>query len=179
MPKAKTQEGAATLNLDKATVEQLATEYERQLRAAFKEALEKVPQETHALLQKAKYEIINNALGFRTDSWNGRWEVDHCNGRQTAVANELGAVVMREIKAALPEFVEQVASQPPKKMLDALKQEYLDVYGREMRTAIRALAAEDAKRDAAKAVEGLKQLTRVTAVQKGRADDVVGSVYDY
>jgi hypothetical protein len=150
---------------DTMPLEDLAVEYQKQLRAALMTAIEQLPKVTQDLLEEGKVQVLANALGVKRD-WGGRWEVDHCNGRRSALANELGETVMVDIKKAIPDFVTKFAAKLPKGLQKELEQEYVHAYAREMRTAIRQLALEDARRDAAKAVEGLKQLTRVPGVLK-------------
>lgn len=86
--------------------------------------------------------ILAAALGF-SDSW-GRLEVDHCNGRKTAIADEIGRFAMDRVKASVDSWIATVADEGklPKGWKQAMKKEYEERLSYKLSEAVRRHADE-------------------------------------
>jgi hypothetical protein len=133
---------------DETPIEIVKETYERSLREAVDVRMGDLKGTIDAALENATTEILSQAIGIRRSSWDRRkWEVDHCNGRKTAILNELGDYAMEKVKAAIPDFIEKLATKPTA-LTTALRDEYQRAYNRHLLAALRETAERRAIEDA-------------------------------
>jgi hypothetical protein len=90
--------------LKKLKLTQLRKMYEDKLKQAYVDALSNekkleatIKREMEKIISSSAAIIAQEAIGFSNRRW-GEWEVDHCNGRKTALANELGKYAFELVK---------------------------------------------------------------------------------
>lgn len=115
---------------------------------------EAIERKTLELLNANSEEIVNKLLGFKKDSWDKKWELDHCNGRSgnSAAGDYLKNVQAETIRkwlsnVPLPELSQRVIKELTKEMESA----YVDAY----RQQLEALTVEKANEDAKAAFDKL------------------------
>jgi hypothetical protein len=89
---------------EQVSAEDLKRVIEARGRKLLMERLANVERDIDATFSKVISDVILNLLGLTRSSF-GRLEVDHCNGRQTAVANEIGALVKQHLDAQVPGWI--------------------------------------------------------------------------
>ena len=135
------------------TVAELRALYDDTMRLELSNRLARIEGIITEAVDKAAFEIIANALGMTRERWHGdRWQVDHCNGRRTAVAEELGKVAMAHVMKAFPQFIEGVSKKFPRSMKAAMEKEYLEQYTYAMRRCVKDAAEENARKDAERVI---------------------------
>ncbi len=111
-------------------------------------------------LDKHSKEILLKLMGF-DNRWNqGRWELDHCNGR--AGESSAGDYIKKHQAAAIKEWLGNVAlpTLPPELSAGLRKTcqtQYEEVFARALRDLVRQKATDDAH-------ELIKKLTTPTQV---------------
>ena len=138
-------------------LETLKAEYDKKLRSEIESRLQNLRGLVDSTIAASANEIIANAIGIQKHSWRDQWEVDHCNGRRTSIANELGAEAMRQVKAAVPGFAAEWVKKPNKKMQEAMRREFEDAYERKFLEVVEEAAEEMARKDAMALLEAFKQ----------------------
>jgi hypothetical protein len=146
----------------KEPIEELRERYEQELRNAILQRMDSIATLVDQSIQMAADEIIANAIGIKRDRWDRCWEIDRCNGRRSAIAEEIGAVALAQVKAAIPDFVQKFVVKA--EITKAIKIEYRAEYDRYMRRAIADAAHDAAKADA----ESILKMLRET---KGAGDE--------
>lgn len=123
---------------------------------------EEIKRDLFARMDKAQQEILLKLLGFNKDSWNGGWELDHCNGRsgESAAGDYLRTQQTENIKA----WLDQVnLPKLPKKAIDSLIAEYQTKFDFEITRQLDAMA----KKAAVGYMESLmSQLTETSAADQ-------------
>jgi hypothetical protein len=69
---------------------------------AVAEFIEGLPALIHDRLEKA----VASSLGFSTDSWNKKWEIDHCNGR----TSHISSLVSDRTKQVVAALIQQLGA---------------------------------------------------------------------
>lgn len=129
----------------KKTIQEFTKEYDEALRDELQRGLKKLPELVTDMVNKGAEEIILNSIGM-THRWHGEhWEVDHCNGRRTELANEIGKLARAQVETLIQSMSDKFV--PSKSMKDALMKEYVDHYLHEARNEIRNAAHARAMRD--------------------------------
>lgn len=140
------------------SIETLKAQFDAKLRAEIEHGLATLRPLVESTIARASNEIIANAIGVQQDRWhNDIWEVDHCNGRRTTIANELGAEAMKRVKEAVPGFIAEWVKTPNKKLKAAMQREFEDTYERALLKAVEEAAEELARKDALALLEAFKQ----------------------
>jgi len=136
----------------------LRAEYEAELRAMINQRLGNLESIVDNVIEKAAFEIVANAIGVKRDRWDDVWEVDHCNGRRSAVAEELGKRAMEQVRETIPTFVGQFTKKRGMKI--ALQREFDEQYERRLMNAVREAAVEMANYDAEEAIAAFRQIAK-------------------
>lgn len=87
--------------------------------------------------------MVLKLLGFN-NRWGGEWEIDHCNGRHSAMSS----LIQDKAKAASDEFLKRCGDALLKiplddKLLTALKKDYDEVFRRHLRELVAHRAKAD------------------------------------
>lgn len=149
----------AIKRLERMSVEELRDELDKRLREALIEKIQTLDEVIENTIQHAATNIICNALGVTSDHWHdGRWEVDHCNGRKSAIAEELGALALKQIQTAIPDFITGIVGQDIKmpQFRTALRKEYREQLAGRAYEKMREFAKEQAEK---RSEELMAQLT--------------------
>lgn len=135
---------------------ELKKELEARARAALLEEIEKINITVVTLVQQNARDIIANALGF-SSTW-GRWEVDHCNDRKSAIANALGQAALSQIQLALPDFIAEMKTDITKEdfMKSAGRRDYADQYRRRLAEHMHKWVEEESLRESKVIIEEIK-----------------------
>lgn len=141
-------------HLEKMTTPELRAELETETRKHLLRELDNLPDVIHRIVTENAEAIILAHLGVKRSTWDG-WEADHCNGRRTELANSMGAEAVKTIRAALPQFISQLAESSPlnKGIHKAARAEYKEQFSRILRDEINRVAQERAAEMARIAVE--------------------------
>ena len=94
------------------------------------------------------HEIISKLLGF-DNRWGGSWEIDHCNGRKSSIADEIVA----EVQPAVHDHV--LAALKNWKPSAAQKKAIVTDYEHEFKRKVREAVAERARVDVQTFVQNL------------------------
>lgn len=135
-------------------IEELREAYDAKLREEIEKGLPRVADRVDAMIDEGAREIIFAALGI-TKRWN-EWEVDHCNGRKTAIANELGERAREHIKEHFPAVLAEFA-KPPKNILAIVRKEFMEQYEYHLTRVVRDLAERAATEHASELIEAFKR----------------------
>lgn len=135
-------------------IEELRDAYDKKLREEIERKLPHVSERVDAVIEDGAREIIFAALGI-VKRYN-EWEVDHGNGRKTAIANELGERAMAHIKEHYPAVLAEFA-KPPRNIVAAIRKEFAEQYEYELTRAVRSLAGRMAMEHATELIEAFKR----------------------
>ena len=100
------------------------------------------------LLDKSREEIILKLLGFDKCGWEGKWVLDHCNGRsgESAAGDYLRSVQADAIKEWLANIPMPVMSP---KMLSNFKKQYQQEFDQRVQYQLQKLITQEADKRAA------------------------------
>lgn len=135
-------------------IEELRAAYDAALREEIERKLPRMADTVDAIIEEGAREIIFAALGIVKRYTE--WEVDHCNGRKTAIANELGERARAHIKEHFPAVLAEFA-KPPRNIAAAVRKEFAEQYEYHLTRAIREIAERKATEHAE---ELMRQFTR-------------------
>lgn len=135
-------------------IEELREAYDKKLREEIERGLPRVADRVDAMIDEGAREIIFAALGI-TKRYD-EWEVDHCNGRKTAIANELGERARARIKEHFPAVLAEFA-KPPKNIAAAIRKEFVEQYESHLTRVVRDLAERTAMEHAEELIETFKR----------------------
>jgi hypothetical protein len=109
-----------------------------------------------SIVQQHAKEIIANALGFSSSF--GRWEVDHCNARQSAIGNALGEAALEQIQMAIPDFIFDYKAILKKEdfLLGAGRRDYKEQMVRRLSQHMDKWVEEESLRQSKELIETLK-----------------------
>lgn len=143
------------------TIPQLKAEIDAAMTAKLEAYLTNIDDIAGRWLDRHFDQVVAKSIGME-DRW-GRLEVDHCNGRATALANNLGDYVAARINQILPGWIEKnLKPGLPKGWKKAIQDEFdsqLEYQLRDrIRDAVRNLAAEQADNMAREAVRDDREL---------------------
>lgn len=98
---------------------------------------EKMQKDVHALLNQSRDEIVRKLLGFN-QSYGGKWELDHCNGR--AGNSPAGEYLYNTLKPIINSWLGQVemptmTAQLRTKLESTMRQQFEDTLMRHAREA--------------------------------------------
>lgn len=97
-------------------------------------------------LSKGIQDAVMSAMGFSKDNWDHRWQVDHCNGRNSILVD----LIKDEVKEALTKF-DLTSIKLSKKDTDSIKKsirdDFHENYRHQMRDLIRCYAKQRADED--------------------------------
>jgi len=68
------------MNIEKIDIVSISNKINEVITNWEEDTLENIDKDLPRILNKHKDEIVRKLLGFNKDSW-GKWELDHCNGR--------------------------------------------------------------------------------------------------
>lgn len=109
--------------LRKLSVAQLQKMYEDALKEALIAKIERIPSEVEEIVKASINGILLNAIGMEK-SYDG-WRVDHCNGRRTAIGNEIGERARAQVEQLIPESMETILrTLTTKTVKEAIKEEW-------------------------------------------------------
>lgn len=106
---------------------------------------DKIKQRIHKSLNDAFNNILATALGFELDSWNGKWKVDHCNGRagESTIGKMIAELAVGEVKTAIAEGIKEGKFTITKSHMEALQREFNEnVNGYKAREMIQQVAQQ-------------------------------------
>ena len=130
------------------SIEDLKKEYDSALRTSIEKQIKDLDDIVAEAIEKSASEIILNAIGM-TQHW-GQWEVDHCNGRLSTLANSLGEKARKQAEEMASSVANSFKADPS--IIKALKKEFSEQYYSSARNSVKELAHERALKD----VEGWK-----------------------
>lgn len=112
------------------------------------------------LLDESREEIIYKLLGFNKDSWDGKWSLDHCNGRSGESAagdylRQVQAEAIREWLAGIP-----MPTIPPKMLAD-FKKQYQTEFNQRVEYQLQRLITQEADKRAAELFKNISSSTQV------------------
>ena len=103
-------------------------------------------------LEKQKKTILYKLMGFSVNSFNGSWEIDHCNGR--AGESSAGDYLKRVQADAVNDFLNKIKIPAPnKKELEQFRETYRNEMNRNLIEAMREAATSDARKLAKQLIE--------------------------
>jgi hypothetical protein len=111
----------------------------------FKDNEDKIEFKIKQQLDSAVVDIVAKLLGFN-NQW-GRWEIDHCNGRNGNSA--AGDFIQRNAKEGVDKWLSQIVFDLPTMpagMLKSLRAEYKNTLEDELRNLLVQKAREDAQK---------------------------------
>jgi DNA-binding TFAR19-related protein (PDSD5 family) len=135
-------------------IEEMREAYDAKLREEIEKGLPRVKDRVDAMIDEGAREIIFAALGI-TKRWN-EWEVDHCNGRKSAIANELGEQARKRIKEHFPAVLAEFA-KPPKNIVATIRKEFAEQYEYQLIRLVRAQAESVAAEHAEELIKTFKR----------------------
>ena len=117
-------------------------------------------QRVNKLLNDSCEEIIFKLLGFNKDKWDGRWSLDHCNGRsgESAAGDYLRRVQADAIKEWLAKIPMPTMST---KMLAEFKKQYQTEFNSRVKYQMRRLIEQEADKRAEQLFKELTQSNQV------------------
>ena len=108
---------------------------------------EVLKKKTKKLLDNNSEEIVYKLLGFDKDSWNGKWKLDHCNGRSGNSA--AGDYIRKCQKETIDKWLAEVPLPTLKEsMAKQITQEAERIYLGAFREAFKALVQSAAENQA-------------------------------
>lgn len=140
-----------------------------QAEAAFADAVSTIDtagmaREITAMLNKTRADVVWKVLGL-DNRWGNKWEVDHCNGRQSPITLFLAEEIGPQIKAWLARtVVEELAKFEETK--PALRAQIKRALGEEIRQYAKAYQVREILQDQAR--------TWVQSIAKEVVDEVTG-----
>lgn len=142
-------------------IEDLRAAHEARLRAIIAKMATKGNYENivERIIEDSAYEIIANAIGLTRRDDNDTWEIDHCNGRKSAIAKEIGEYTMQLIRAAIPEFLQEF-KKPNKAIQAAIKREFDEIFDRQLRYELRDMAEKMAEAEAHRLIDIFRKSNR-------------------
>ena len=112
------------------------------------------------LLDKSREEIILKLLGFDKCGWEGKWVLDHCNGRsgESAAGDYLRSVQADAIKEWLANIPMPVISP---KMLSNFKKQYQQDFDQRVEYQLQKLITVEADKRAAELFKNISSSTQL------------------
>lgn len=112
------------------------------------------------LLDESREEIVYKLLGFNRDGWEGKWSLDHCNGRSGESA---AGDYLRQVQAdAIKEWLASVPMPTiTAKMLVIFKKQYQAEFDNRIASQMRKHIEQEADSRAAELFNKLSQSTQV------------------
>jgi len=109
----------------------LKDKIEKIIAESLRQSIKDIPNE----VKRGVRETVAKALGFDV-RWSNKWEVDHCNGRNSYV----GQMVAQTAKDKVAEVIRKASKEfePNKSQVDAIKRDMEEVFYREFRRAMKA-----------------------------------------
>lgn len=105
-----------------------------------------ITEEVHAKLNKNKEEVLLKLMGF--DNHWGRWEVDHCNGRNGN--SPIGDKLKNIHNAAIEEWLHKISlPEPPPELIESIQKKYLN----ELEYCLKRTTVDIAKSTSSKLVD--------------------------
>ena len=99
----------------------------------------------HARLDQHRDEVLRKLMGFST-SHNGRWEIDHCNGRNGESA--ISTFLKESQEAAIKEWLSQIKlPEMTPKFKARIEKNLRDTYEREIQSKTYSMAVARAQKD--------------------------------
>lgn len=148
-----------TRRLQQMSIPELRAELEYRTKNALIEEIGRIKGTVARVANDHAAQVVRGALGF-TESF-GKWEVDHCNGRNTPMANALGEIALTQIKLAIPDFIHNFIAEIKKEdlgMFDAGRRNYKEQLSRQITSYVQKWLEDEAVRRGKEIVEQLKQL---------------------
>lgn len=134
-------------DLSKVSVDELREELDLAIKQKLQAAIENMDGITEKYVSRHVDQIIALTFGL-SDRW-GHLEIDHCNGRKTELANEVGRMAFAHFNKLIPGWIEKNIKQGvPKGWVKAMRDEYKGEYSRAINNRARDLARERAWADA-------------------------------
>lgn len=110
----------------------------------------KIKRQVKKLLDKGRDEIIVKMAGF--DNHWGKWEVDHCNARQSQVNDYIKKIAQEGIREWIKDNLQNLPEMS-EEMVAALLKDYKTIYLREVEKRLYDLTVAKAYEDAKQYVE--------------------------
>jgi hypothetical protein len=114
---------------------------------------EAVTKMVHKSLNEARMHVLCSLLGFEKSSWNGNWQIDHCNGRSGE--SIIGDYLREKQEDAIKDWIDSLGAFDAlsKKDQAALRQNVREEYLKSCRAAIKDMVRGKANRDMQALVE--------------------------
>lgn len=128
----------------------------------------------HERLDKARDTIVLKLLGFNASSFEGTWELDHCNGRNGESA--AGQYLRKVQSEAIQKWLEQIEIPEvklPATVLKRLRKNMVAEYESKLRQNMYALALKYAEADAKSMFDEITKADQLHNIQK--LMDLLGS----
>lgn len=134
--------------LEKMSIEQLREELDARMKGSLIAEIEKLPERINAHLDDAAWKIICAAMGIKKDSWHDdKWEIDSHHAK-TAMAIALGEHALKQIKLAIPDFIEGLVVGDPR--IPPIKTAYTKAYKQKLAELVNHKLWEVAQKNAEK-----------------------------
>ena len=111
------------------------------------------------LLEESQEEIVFKLLGF-DNSWEGKWRLDHCNGRSGESA---AGDYLRKVQAdAIKEWLSNIPMPTiPPKMLADFKKQYQQEFNQRIQYQLQKLITVEADKRAAELFKNISSSTQL------------------
>ena len=126
-----------------------------------------IKKKVFSTLNKAKDEIAPKLLGFTRDSWNNKWEIDHCNGRSGE--SSLGDYLKQHQEAGIKQFIEELDLTTVRPFTKSEKDEMRSDYRRRVINKVRESVRVRAEQDAARLLNSISVDNLVDLIKQTEA----------
>jgi hypothetical protein len=105
-------------------IKDLRKQIDDKTEAALAECLKDLDYRIQCSIDKRIGDIVAQSMGF-SNRWH-EWEIDHCNGRATAIANAIGERAEMYLAEKMPNYLDEVIGKKvlPKGWKTAIRKEF-------------------------------------------------------
>lgn len=153
-------------------IEQLQKDLEEKTAVSLQATIDTLDEKIDKIIDQRIEDIVGASLGFEF-RW-GKAEIDHCNGRKTAIANQIGARVLEKINAHFENWIEKAIGKKalPKGWDASIRAEYDEQLKRALRDKMQNHVVEIVEKNAATLLEeALKRRPAKPASIKGEINN--------
>jgi hypothetical protein len=153
-------------------IEQLQKELDDKTAAALQAAIDTLDERIDKIVNQRIEDIVGASLGFEF-RW-GRAEIDHCNGRKTAIANQIGELALKKINAHFDNWIEKAVGKKalPKGWDGGIRKEYDERMQRSLKDKMQMHIDELIEKNGATLLEeALKRRPAKAATIKGEINN--------
>lgn len=125
------------------TIPELREQLDGLIKQKLQAAIDNIDHIAEQYMQRRIDQIIALTLGL-SDRW-GNLEMDHCNGRKTALANEIGERVLAAFNQSIPDWMDKnLKGELPKGWMKTIRAEYKEQFEYALRERTRDVARQQA-----------------------------------